>query len=530
MTSSQIKVFRHFGEILFIDATYKANIYGVPLVQCIAIDSFGHIRHIAAALTRGETQSDYVWVLQQLHRATNVRPRVTLSDRAQSITNALAEVFGPPTIHLKCSLHIKNNLMPKLPDKSTWSLKQLSNFKADFRFVVYSTTAEAFELRMNKLISKCQPFPVLSSFLIELQGIQGQWAMYARHNARSVYEATSVVEAAYAIFKNLKEFKLKRLSDVIMRSFVLAHQQYGRSLQDSAQSRVAASQQPLISSLNNIFTEVRSKLTDYAVKDLFETLKDVSSFYRQQPLDIGQFEELVARTKSLYGNLLSDSPPSVSDALSQSPLENPTASDLCVQDIPPRVVRMARADNALIYVIVPDVQGSRPTPVLIRGSHVVVFDRTALMYACTCGKETYQGFLCAHYLSAFKTSHLMWHHMYMWHPRWFREPQAAFHEGTLVAVQSTERVEYLPADISAEILQRSAKLMKPFADGPVAPRQDTPSAQVLDRPFKKFQQQMTLLNAIASSHRRRGDVQAITRLADDLTPFVNQVRSPSRPI
>jgi HPt (histidine-containing phosphotransfer) domain-containing protein len=97
--------------------------------------------------------------------------------------------------------------------------------------------------------------------------------MYAKHAAHSVYEASFAVEAAHAIFKNLKEFHLKRLSDLIMRTFDLADQQSERSLHEVAQSRLAASQQPLNSSLNNLFLEVRSKLSDYAVRDLLDTMK-----------------------------------------------------------------------------------------------------------------------------------------------------------------------------------------------------------------------------------------------------------------
>jgi hypothetical protein len=174
MTQAQIKVFQNFGDILFIDATFKTNIYGVPLVQCVVIDAFGHIRQVATALTVTEDQASYTWILRQLHQTANVRPRVTFSDRADAITLALGEVFKPPTIHLKYYLHIKNNITSKFPNNGTWSLKSSEDFMTNLSFVVYSTSKEAFQVWMNNLITKYSAFHELSSCLDGLESIHGQ--------------------------------------------------------------------------------------------------------------------------------------------------------------------------------------------------------------------------------------------------------------------------------------------------------------------------------------------------------------------
>ena len=105
-TKSMIRL---FPQVVLMDATYKTNLYDMPLVEVIGILPTGQNYHIAFIFVSDEKTSSYVWGLTQLRvlfTECGVLPGVY---RELVAMRAIEEVF-PEAAHLLCRRHISKDV------------------------------------------------------------------------------------------------------------------------------------------------------------------------------------------------------------------------------------------------------------------------------------------------------------------------------------------------------------------------------------------------------------------------------------
>lgn len=105
------EIFRAFPHVIFIDATYKTNIFKMPFVQIVGVTSTAKTFCIASAFVTDEQGVTYKWVLECLRKTLwpGMVVRVICTDKEQALINACIEVF-PGAARILCRFHIIQNL------------------------------------------------------------------------------------------------------------------------------------------------------------------------------------------------------------------------------------------------------------------------------------------------------------------------------------------------------------------------------------------------------------------------------------
>ncbi len=100
------------NKIILIDATFKTNVFNMPLVLIAGIDNESKTLLLAFGLIQTETSTSIGWILSQLLEANNYTyPVVLVSDECKSIDKAVKRVLGKKTEHLHCSWHKQQNII-----------------------------------------------------------------------------------------------------------------------------------------------------------------------------------------------------------------------------------------------------------------------------------------------------------------------------------------------------------------------------------------------------------------------------------
>jgi transposase-like protein len=96
----------------------------------VGIDNNFKTRVLAQALTKYETQADYIWILHCTLKATNdLSPLVLYTDGDPAMLAAVQVVY-PQTRHLLCIYHIMENIKKKA--KALLRSDMVKNFIEDF--------------------------------------------------------------------------------------------------------------------------------------------------------------------------------------------------------------------------------------------------------------------------------------------------------------------------------------------------------------------------------------------------------------
>lgn len=110
------ELIRLFPQVVVMDATYKTNLYNMPLVELIGVLPTGQNYHIAFIFLYNERTSSYVWGLKQLRvlfAECGISPGVFVTDRELAEMNAIKLVF-PEAAHLLCRRHISKDVQAHL--------------------------------------------------------------------------------------------------------------------------------------------------------------------------------------------------------------------------------------------------------------------------------------------------------------------------------------------------------------------------------------------------------------------------------
>jgi histone-lysine N-methyltransferase SETD2 len=104
-------MWRAFPHVLMIDATYKTNMYEMPLLQVVGVTSTLRTFVVCNAFLSKEREENFLWVLGHIKDMLEdcMLPRVIVTDRDQALMNAIDKVF-PDATHILCRWHISENI------------------------------------------------------------------------------------------------------------------------------------------------------------------------------------------------------------------------------------------------------------------------------------------------------------------------------------------------------------------------------------------------------------------------------------
>jgi hypothetical protein len=116
MTTNQILLWSRYSDVILHDNTSRTNKYNYPLSLFIFVDNDGKSRLGAQAFLNNETQETYEWILQQTLEATEIEPKVIITDIDPAM-NAACQTIYKNTYHIYCIWHMAQNLPKRLKNK-----------------------------------------------------------------------------------------------------------------------------------------------------------------------------------------------------------------------------------------------------------------------------------------------------------------------------------------------------------------------------------------------------------------------------
>lgn len=208
-----------YPDLLFLDCTYKTNKYGMPLLDMIGVDACQRSFCIAFAFLSGETEEDYIWVLDRLRSMYELcgtrLPSVVLTDRCIACMNAVSYSF-PAAISLLCLWHANKAVLrycqPSFVQHKHGSeayQRDLSNWNEFFdhwHSIIKSADEETFDQRVQEIKRRYLP-----EYLDEVGYIKTTWLdLYKEKLVKAWVDqhphfgnvVTSRVEGIHALLKS----------------------------------------------------------------------------------------------------------------------------------------------------------------------------------------------------------------------------------------------------------------------------------------------------------------------------------------
>lgn len=139
-------------ETVCIDATYKLNWHGFPLIVFGTVDRLKRFHPIAYACTTHETTADYEFVFSSFRDAIEIfyeqkfEPKTLIADGADAIRNAFYKSFVSAELDIMCFAHVLRNVRKQ--SFKTKSNKQL--ILDDIRKIQLAPNKKTFSM-MTKL-------------------------------------------------------------------------------------------------------------------------------------------------------------------------------------------------------------------------------------------------------------------------------------------------------------------------------------------------------------------------------------------
>lgn len=141
------------GSVWLLDATYKTNRYGLPLLHVVGITSTNATFTLCYCFMRKETTADYCWAmdkLKELFYEWGITHQLTfVTDRELAIMASLSELF-PTANALLCRWHISKNIFAK--QRTAFQTQgEFDHFIQDWNVLVKSSTEPEFQARLDKM-------------------------------------------------------------------------------------------------------------------------------------------------------------------------------------------------------------------------------------------------------------------------------------------------------------------------------------------------------------------------------------------
>ena len=143
------------SEVLHIDATYRLNWQGYPVIIVGVSSATGKFFGSLSVLSSHEDSEAWSEIYKYIH-SLNIHPRFRMSDGAQSITKAGFETFGDcedclGSERLMCWSHVHRALVPQLKHLSTLDKNVAKSVLGDIEEIQWSATNENFKTLVNLL-------------------------------------------------------------------------------------------------------------------------------------------------------------------------------------------------------------------------------------------------------------------------------------------------------------------------------------------------------------------------------------------
>lgn len=159
-------------ETICIDATYKLNWHGFPLIVVGTVDRLKRFHPVAYACSTNETTADYEFVFEAIRDATEniyghkFEPKILIADGADAIRNAFYNAFPSAVIDIMCFAHVIRNVR-----KRTFRTKTNKPLVLDdIRKIQLASNKNAFLMMTNLMCAKW--LPIESEFV---QYFQKEW-------------------------------------------------------------------------------------------------------------------------------------------------------------------------------------------------------------------------------------------------------------------------------------------------------------------------------------------------------------------
>jgi zinc finger SWIM domain-containing protein 3 len=166
--------YEEYNDVIEIDATYKTNRFGMPLVLVTGLDRNGITFLICGCLLSDEKQASYQWCLDSFKKVTNSVPDVIFSDGDENIAHAINRAY-PQTVHQLCRFHIAQNVQKKLAGKLR---TEMTEFLSLFWKAASLESINSFQSAMEVIITR---WPQSQSYMQFLMRTKEKWAFAYTH-------------------------------------------------------------------------------------------------------------------------------------------------------------------------------------------------------------------------------------------------------------------------------------------------------------------------------------------------------------
>ncbi|XP_010691105.2 protein FAR1-RELATED SEQUENCE 6 [Beta vulgaris subsp. vulgaris] len=140
----------YFSDVLFLDNSYLANKYEIPMVVFVGANHHGQTVLLGCGLLAGETTESYTWLLKTwLKCMSGPSPQTIITDRSQALRNAISDVF-PRSLHRFSISHIMRKVPEKLGGLRNYDAIRKLLFKAVYETLKMSEFEAAWGLMVQQ--------------------------------------------------------------------------------------------------------------------------------------------------------------------------------------------------------------------------------------------------------------------------------------------------------------------------------------------------------------------------------------------
>ncbi|KAL5729579.1 hypothetical protein ACHQM5_002509 [Ranunculus cassubicifolius] len=190
--------YKHFGDVVSFDTTYKKNAYEMPFGPFTGINHHFQSIQFGCALLLDETEESFVWLFETWLGAMGGKPPVSiLTDQDRAMTAAVRRVF-PTTKHKFCFWHI----IFKFPEHLAQVYKDNKELPGVISKCLWNTyTVLEFEEKWNEILLKYGL--VDNEWLKGLYAIRESWVpVYHRDTFFGGQNTTGRSEGMNYVYKN----------------------------------------------------------------------------------------------------------------------------------------------------------------------------------------------------------------------------------------------------------------------------------------------------------------------------------------
>ncbi len=285
-TVHQQQLFRLFGSVSSLDATYGKNELQLPAVFLTGLTNEGRICSFGTAILRSETNADYLWLMQAVRACFKMLSRAMVIDGDVRTRNAINEVARDNNLSVRlflCVWHLfkdlEKNLLQKTPGVNVFDLKR------DFYEMRGSTTEESFHTKWSNFEAMYGTNSKTRAYLQDqLFALRELWVVaWTGREFTAGMMTTGISESFHALLASGKS-GMQTLSDLFVKLDAIGVQQTERSLKSAASWEADVLSLEHCDVAGFVALSVSTLLSGYAFKEL-QTVNANSCFFSVASVD-----------------------------------------------------------------------------------------------------------------------------------------------------------------------------------------------------------------------------------------------------